>query len=59
MPREKEASKRNRVTKAAVPALGAAGLTFWARRRRFRVNHADCGRPAEIQLHTGTNNHAG
>jgi hypothetical protein len=28
MPREKEASKRKRVTKAAVPALGAAGLTF-------------------------------
>jgi hypothetical protein len=28
MPRVKQASKRKRVTKAAVPALGAAGLTF-------------------------------
>ena len=28
MPREKEASKRKRVTKAAVRALGAASLTF-------------------------------
>lgn len=28
MPREKQASKRKRVTKAAMPALGAAGLTF-------------------------------
>jgi hypothetical protein len=28
MPRVKQASKRTRVTKAAVPALGAAGLTF-------------------------------
>ena len=28
MPREKEASKRKRVTKAAVPAVGVAGLTF-------------------------------
>jgi len=28
MPRVKQASKRKRVAKAAVPALGAAGLTF-------------------------------
>ena len=28
MPRVKQASRRKRVTKAAVPALGAAGLTF-------------------------------
>jgi hypothetical protein len=28
MPRVKQASKKKRVTKAAVPALGAAGLTF-------------------------------
>jgi hypothetical protein len=28
MPRVKQASKRKRVTNAAVPALGAAGLTF-------------------------------
>jgi hypothetical protein len=28
MPRVKQASKRRRVTKAAVPAVGAAGLTF-------------------------------
>src|SRR5216683_2851128 len=28
MPRVKQASKRRRVTRAAVPALGAAGLTF-------------------------------
>ena len=28
MPREKQTSKRKRVTKAAMPALGAAGLTF-------------------------------
>jgi len=28
MPRVKQASKRKRVTRAAVPALGAAGLTF-------------------------------
>ncbi len=28
MPRVKQASKRKRMTKAAVPALGAAGLTF-------------------------------
>src|SRR5580704_19461085 len=28
MPRVKQASQRKRVTKAAVPALGAAGLTF-------------------------------
>jgi len=28
MQRAKQASKRKRVTKAAVPALGAAGLTF-------------------------------
>ena len=28
MPRVKQASKGKRVTKAAVPALGAAGLTF-------------------------------
>jgi hypothetical protein len=28
MPRAKQASKQKRVTKAAVPALGAAGLTF-------------------------------
>src|ERR1700756_4456224 len=28
MPRVKQASKKRRVTKAAVPALGAAGLTF-------------------------------
>jgi len=28
MPRAKQASKRKRVTKAAIPALGAAGLTF-------------------------------
>ena len=28
MPRVKQASKRKRVTKAAAPALGAAGLTF-------------------------------
>src|SRR5260370_35538146 len=28
MPRVKQASKSKRVTKAAVPALGAAGLTF-------------------------------
>ena len=28
MPRVKQASKRKRVTKATVPALGAAGLTF-------------------------------
>jgi len=28
MPRVKQASKRRRVTKAAVPAMGAAGLTF-------------------------------
>jgi hypothetical protein len=28
MPRVKQASKRKRVTKAAVPALGAAGLSF-------------------------------
>lgn len=28
MPRVKQAPKRKRVTKAAVPALGAAGLTF-------------------------------
>ena len=24
---------------------------IWARRRRFRVNHTDCGRAAETQLH--------
>ena len=28
MPRAKQASKKKRITKAAVPALGAAGLTF-------------------------------
>ena len=28
MPREKQTSKRKRVSKAAMPALGAAGLTF-------------------------------
>src|SRR5258706_139249 len=28
MPRAKQASKKKRMTKAAVPALGAAGLTF-------------------------------
>ena len=32
---------------------------IWARRRRFRVNHTDCGRAAETQLHADTNDHVG
>jgi hypothetical protein len=32
---------------------------IWVRRRRFRVNHTDCGRAAETQLHADTNDHVG
>jgi hypothetical protein len=32
---------------------------IWARTRRFRVNHTDCGRSAETQLHADTNDHVG